>query len=1511
MIRLRELVSRIATLAGVAAVSVLATQAGRAAPLNLADTPLFLDAAVAPLNMLVLGRDHKLYYEAYNDRSDLNDDGVLDIHYKPDQIDYFGYFDSFKCYSYNGAEFVPVASTANKQCTGSGEWSGDWLNYVTTSRIDALRKVLYGGFRRVDTASRTVIERAHIPHDAHGWAKEYRGIATEGYDIRLYTPLDLPVANRTHLFGNLTPMPGSQSTWNENGPGTNPPLLRVAPNVAPQTAPVAGAPTRAWHWASTEAAVLTACYSQNGANGGGCGTGRPSLATSTLPSGGVAGFVEYLVRVEVCVPGMLEANCRLYPQGNYKPVGLLQQYGENDSMRFGLLTSSYQRSKSGGMLRRAIGSFSTEVDIAGDGTYKTAAGAYRNPSGIIATFDRLRSAGYNRYTSQGGVYYLPGLVTTRPFNDGEFGGMWGNPVAEMMYETLRYFAGRPGATAAFDYGSSGTTLDAVLGLPRVASWTNPYSGSAASCAKPFMTVISDINTSYDSDQLPGSYFGPGASDSLGGLNVASEADSIWNHEFGGSRSLFIGQSATNYDGAPSPKAAASFASIRGLAPEEPTKQGSYYAASVANYGLKTDMNSAQGRQSLQTFVVALASPLPRIEIPVGDGRVTLVPFAKSVAAAGISAARGQFQPTNQIVDFYVENISSDGTSGTFIVNFEDVEAGNDHDMDMIVRYSYQVVAGNVQVTVERLYQQGSITHHAGYVISGTTADGIYLVVQDDTSNVPYFLDTPAGATPGFCEFSLCTPRVVALPAGGALPWLDVRTFTPGPSAAASLLKDPLWYAAKWGGFRDSNNNNLPDLRSEWDENGDDDPDNYFLVTNALTLGARLSSAFNEIMNRVGSASSASVNSGSINSETRVFQARFRSGTWSGELLSYGVNTDGSLDNSRFWNAANLLPLPDDRRIITVNSDGMTAVPFRWAALDVTRRAQLHSTDPPAEQRGEDRVGYLRGFRTFEQQTGNVGAIFRDRDTVLGDIVNSSPAFVGRPSYLYRDNLESAPYSAFRNAYRNRPGTVYVGANDGMLHAFDSETGVERFAFIPSAVFARLPELTRPTYSHRYFVDGSPTTGDVFIDGAWQTVLVAGLNKGGQSVYSLNITDPALVTEATADQLFMWEFSDADDPDLGYTFSRPAIVRLANGRWAAVFGNGYNNTEPDGNVSATGNAVLFIVDIEDGTLIRKIDTGVGVSHPASGGRPNGLATPAVVDVNGDQIADFVYAGDLLGNLWKFDLRNPSPSNWGPTFQNASGPLPLFTAVGPSGQRQPITVRPEVSRGPNNEGVVVLFGTGKYLEPSDELLGSLEVQSFYGVRDLNTGFASDRLVGGRSQLTEQEITVETAVTVSTPSGPQSYNIRATTENDIGSTRGWYIDLVSPTSGFEGEMQVTDPVLRNGRIIFTTLIPNPDACAYGGRSWLMELDAASGRRLSLTPFDLNGDGLFNSEDFVELPDGSRVPASGLQTDVGITPKPAVLAGVDQEFKFMPGTSGDMQVLRENPGPGDLRRQSWRQLR
>jgi type IV pilus assembly protein PilY1 len=316
------------------------------------------------------------------------------------------------------------------------------------------------------------------------------------------------------------------------------------------------------------------------------------------------------------------------------------------------------------------------------------------------------------------------------------------------------------------------------------------------------------------------------------------------------------------------------------------------------------------------------------------------------------------------------------------------------------------------------------------------------------------------------------------------------------------------------------------------------------------------------------------------------------------------------------------------------------------------------------------------------------------------------------------------------------------------------------------------------------------------------------------------------------------------------------------------------------VSASGHAVLFIVNIQTGALIRKIDTQAGTA-----GTPNGLATPLLVDADGDGVVEYAYAGDLLGNMWKFDLDDAAPANWDVAYYAGTTPLPLYVAEDSLGNRQPITERPAVAFGPNGTGFLVLFGTGKFLEQSDRNIATAKTQSFYGIYDHNTGTAATDVVTGRTRLVKQTIDQEKTIAAG--------NVRITSRNavDPAINDGWYIDLVSP-AGFDGEMQVTDPLYRNGRVIFTTLIPDADICAYGGKSWLMEMDAVTGKMLNYPPLDLD--------------------ISGLQSN-SITTRPAVLT--DQpggiERKVMPTTSGGIEIKGENPGPGALNRQSWRQVR
>lgn len=1487
--------------AGIALLIGGAGDSSTASTLTLSDSPLFLSLKAPPLNLLVMGRDHKLYYEAYNDASDLDGDGTLDIGYKGYvlvddsdstkgyKIDYFGYFDSYKCYSYASSVFTPTRTTTNKKCTVVGsEWSGDFLNYLTMSRMDVLRKVLFGGRRSTDTATLTVLERAYIPQDTHSWAKEYTGAAAnqDGYDIAEYSPLSVPTSGR-HLFANTT-------RGNSEPPGN--PLLRVLQNRS----------ERAWEWVSRE--VLQADNTIAG-------------STAVTPT-------DYVVRVQVCVTGLLEtANCKLYGT-SYKPTGLLQD-NAND-MKFGLITGSYTKNLSGGVLRKQIGSITDEINA--DGTFTST-------NGIINTINKLRIRNYNGTHNTSGNSC--GLIPTRPLNEGECRA-WGNPIAEMMYEGLRYYAGKASPTSAFDYTntSAGAPDDYNLDLPKVSSWTNPYGSGATQnpwCAKPTMMVISDIYPSYDTDQLPGvdSNFGSGLTgDMPASLNVGTLAQTIWDTEQGATgvtKSHFIGQVGATYDGAATAKTVGSFSNIRGLAPEEPTKKGGYYSASIAYWGHTNDVNSISGGasdltgQKLDFYAVALSPPMPKIDIKVGTNTITLIPFAKSVAGVSINPASGQFQPTNSLARVFVESLTS--TSGTFRVNFEDQEQGNDFDMDGIAQYSYTVSGSSVDITVSLVSAAGGITQHMGYVISGTTADGTYLDIRDETacgSDTNYFLDTPQHS-------------------GTCLPTTKTRTFTPGSAPAATLLKDPLWYTAKWGGFKDSDANDKPNLSSEWDAKNasgqyvaDQVPDNYFYVSNPLGLSAALNSAFDSILKASGTASSVAVNTASLSTDSYVYQAIFTSSTWSGQLLAKKIDpVTGVVAATATWDSGLKLESQNwdtGRTVLTWNPDSAATrkgVPFRWSNIGSTNQTYLNSGSY-----GQERLNFLRGDNTNEAATTNPSFRARSDSNLgghfkLGDIVNSAPIFVGAPPFLYPDTLEdpsgaTKKYSSFRNAQKNRTPIIYVGANDGMLHGFNAcavtsqpgcsdatQHGKEVIAYVPAAAYPNLSALSNPNYgsSHKYFVDLSPTAGDVFGDfsatvssctaGCWRTLMIGGMRAGGKAYFALDITDPSAFSEATsqATNQVLWEYTHAD---LGNTFSDVTIAKMhtASGtRWAAIFGNGYNSTN--------GYASLFIVDAITGALIKKIDVDTAGS--------NGLSTPVVVDTDGNYIADYIYAGDLKGNMWKFDVTDNNEVQWGSYYSTGSTPKPLFKAVDGANVAQPITSRPEVGKHPDGlAGYMVYFGTGKYVEVGDNNPGATPspTHTFYGLWDKDTnGNGGTPIV--RADLLAQTITEGTFRTVTNNPIYWDGETYAGTPSFTGSHKGWRDDLLTTTAGDLGEMVVSNPILRSTRVIFTTLIPDTQQCTSGGSSWLMELNYQNGGRLAVDVFDINNDGVFNSNDR----DGGATVISGVKTGIGISPTPTMIddPAKGRELKIVTGSSGAISSVSNNPGPltPATGRRSWRQIK
>lgn len=1037
--------------------------------------PPSLSMGAPPLVMLALGRDHKLYYEAYNDASDLNEDGKLDVHYVP-SIDYYGYFDSRKCYDYDKTAnlFVPTSVTPDKRCVGAGaddKWSGNFLNYLTMSRMDTIRKVLYGGYRSVDTDTETVLQRVFIPQDAHSWGKEYTSVEEDGYDIAHYTPFSPPARGRRHLFASTT----------LNSPN-DPPLLRYALDNS----------RRIWNWVSKEAPVADDSVASGGtyvtfptnradferfvlahavpsrflgsmswldyrdrnkvgqltpgasaaAFGAIDGAGNPLRPSSYGPTdnrpgqpaynkdhaeqsgymliftgalqvtqGGNYSFsvngddsveviidggtpnqktvgwygnharrdtvnnppaqhqvavhfapnsrhtiefrftegsgndyyhlswkgpdsgnawqivpagkfselkveayslmmnppiVDLQVRVRVCDPAVgLEKNCQQYPNGNFKPYGLLQERGEPKLMYFGLMTGSYAKNTSGGVLRKGIGDIGDEI-IPDTGVFRTELNTTGYTGGIIQTINNLRVYGYNystrNYASDNCGWIIDEPFTKNGFKEGRCQD-WGNPIAEIMYEGLRYFAGERKPTDAFDY--SGATNDEALKLPK-ANWNNPYDktdGGFDHCSRPFLLVLSDINPSYDTDQLPGNAFQAFGGSTIGGMDVRKLAKAMTGVEgLGGQK--FIGQSGSNSDYNCSGKSMTEWGlgAFRGLCPEEPTKRGGYYAGAVAYYGKITDLNTAApGEQKVTTLAVGLASPLPKIEVNVGGKLVTLVPFGKTVSTRG--QGEWAYKPNNTIVDFYVEEITP--TYGKFQINFEDVEQGADHDMDSLVAYEYWLVdnAGNpvtdparanrLKVTLTALYASGSYIQHSGYFISGTTQDKAYLVVRDIDTTEAQDVFVPGLDTPPDGEVN---PTF--------LPLTSTRFFTPSAGAtAAELLQDPLWYAGKWGGFNDQDNSNTPNSEGEWDADGNGMPDNYFFVVNPLKLEQQLRKAFDELGGQVVSSTAAAVAASSSSGEGATYQSLFfpeqtdsdgKKVRWTGEIRAFMVDATGNL-----------------------------------------------------------------------------------------------------------------------------------------------------------------------------------------------------------------------------------------------------------------------------------------------------------------------------------------------------------------------------------------------------------------------------------------------------------------------------------------------------------------------------------------------------------------------------------------------------------------------------------------
>lgn len=697
---------------------------------------------------------------------------------------------------------------------------------------------------------------------------------------------------------------------------------------------------------------------------------------------------------------------------------------------------------------------------------------------------------------------------------------------------------------------------------------------------------------------------------------------------------------------------------------------------------------------------------------------------------------------------------------------------------------------------------------------------------------------------------------------------------------------------------------VPDPDTSVDNTGanNDSTGYYFTATKASELSTAFETITADIDAQEGAMSSVAFNSSQLEQNSAIYQATFNTGRWYGSLNAIPLKDNGDIEYDTqtppapltSWKAGDTLDSMTytNRKIFTYDNmaSPKKGIPFAWASLNVTQKADINS---------ENLFNYLRGDRTNE---GSSATHYRTRESRLGDIVNSAPVFVGKPQMNWPDYSDNPKfgssgtgnsYSDYKNnnTVQSRTPVVYVGANDGMLHGFNASipgTGAEVFAYIPGLVYSSdaqkgLHYLADQQYAHRFYVDLTPAVSDVYIKTAttgsadWRTVLVGGLQAGGKGLFALDVSKPSLFSNPSnyADDVVLWEFDGSatttGSADMGHVFGTPTIAMMANGKWAVISANGYD--------SSSGFAKLFIIFLEEGldgawtvnTDYIALDTGEGPD--------NGLSSARAIDFDGDSVVDMIYAGDLKGNMWAFDVSSSSTGSW--------SKRKLFTAINADGVAQPITSTPIVALNPNNAttpsasypNVLVMFGTGQYLVSADNT--SKTKMAYYAVWDNG---ASTTLT--RSNLAARVTTGSTRTISGDPIDWKS-----------GGDYGWYIDLLNNTAA-EGERVVADSLLRRQVLFFNTIIPNVDDCKTSGSGWLMSVQYDTGLAPGFGVFDGNNDGLIDSND---------IGFVGEKFDEGMPTKSGVLG----ERQYTPGTKGTIEDRKVNVGPGNREGQlSWHEI-
>ncbi|GGD04961.1 type IV pilus-associated protein [Halopseudomonas salina] len=648
---------------------------------------------------------------------------------------------------------------------------------------------------------------------------------------------------------------------------------------------------------------------------------------------------------------------------------------------------------------------------------------------------------------------------------------------------------------------------------------------------------------------------------------------------------------------------------------------------------------------------------------------------------------------------------------------------------------------------------------------------------------------------------------------------------------------------------------------------------YYTANDASELNDSLSKAINAITAQAGSGGAGASSSATLTADTVYYKTLYEPSSWSGTIEAYRLNSVTGRADTLLWTTDNTFtPSLNPASYQGYNTATNAPVTLAYGNLSPAQQAQLNgSVSSPIT--GADLLSWSKG--------ASISGL-RSRSVLLGDVVNSSLERVAPETQSVSAIVGDLSYDSYL-AYKTSEleTSLIVNANDGFFHILNADNGQHRYGYMPSSVLPSLNIVAEPDYAesgtHRFLVDGQISVSDAQLGSTWSTVAVSGMGAGGKSMFAVRLFQQTATNPNTPSAL--WELSPpaANTPsnqwnDLGYTYSRAAIARTKDNQWVAVFGNGYG--------SHTGKAALYIVDLATGALVRKIVVDENTSGTAAEqARGSGLASPQIV-VNAQHQIEKIYAGDLRGNLWKFDTSSTLESDW-----SASK---LFAA----GSTQPITTYPLITEHPQG-GHLVSFGTGKLAEAPDKLTKTQ--QAFYSIWDSPTNTGEVVLANLQPQSITDEVTI----------GGQDYFRTSANPVDFNTQKGWYLPLIY-NGVAEGERVIFPAQTTEGRVVFVTaIIDAEDPCVSSGSGRLVELDLLTGGMLNYEVLDTNRDGRIDDNDSI---------VAGIDINEGLPGLPVIIDRGDDkptQTKAVLLSTGQTLFLDERAAASGLsRRIMWRQL-